>query len=111
MREHWGLGSRALADLFMPSADAGERDAFVDFQRQAESPDQAARALEAVSEGRTIEVPVARVRPVKPARREKEESTRDVRLPRSRTPFGRIALPLRPRGRKRRLLNTHRLAM
>ncbi|MGE5408255.1 MAG: alpha/beta fold hydrolase [Syntrophothermus sp.] len=48
VREHWGLGSRALADLFMPSADAGERDAFVDFQRQAASPDQAARALEAV---------------------------------------------------------------
>jgi pimeloyl-ACP methyl ester carboxylesterase/DNA-binding CsgD family transcriptional regulator len=48
VREHWGLGSRALADLFMPSADAREREAFVEFQRQAGSAEGAARSLEAV---------------------------------------------------------------
>jgi pimeloyl-ACP methyl ester carboxylesterase/DNA-binding CsgD family transcriptional regulator len=48
VREHWGLGSRALADVFMPSADAQKREAFVDFQREAASGDQAARSLEAV---------------------------------------------------------------
>jgi pimeloyl-ACP methyl ester carboxylesterase/DNA-binding CsgD family transcriptional regulator len=48
VREHWGLGSRVLADLFMPSADAAEREAFVAFQRGAASAERAARALEAV---------------------------------------------------------------
>jgi pimeloyl-ACP methyl ester carboxylesterase/DNA-binding CsgD family transcriptional regulator len=48
VREHWGLGSRVLADVFMPSADAREREAFVDYQREAASADRAARSLEAV---------------------------------------------------------------
>jgi pimeloyl-ACP methyl ester carboxylesterase/DNA-binding CsgD family transcriptional regulator len=48
VREHWGLGSRVLADMFMPSADRAERDAFVDFQRRAASAEEAARGLEAV---------------------------------------------------------------
>ena len=48
VREHWGLGSRALADVFIPSADPGEREAFVEFQRHAASADRAARSLEAV---------------------------------------------------------------
>ncbi len=50
VREHWGLGSRVLTDLFMPSADAQEREAFVDFQREAASGERAARSLEAVYE-------------------------------------------------------------
>jgi pimeloyl-ACP methyl ester carboxylesterase/DNA-binding CsgD family transcriptional regulator len=48
VREHWGLGSRALADIFMPSADAREREAFVAYQRAAASAERAARSLEAV---------------------------------------------------------------
>jgi pimeloyl-ACP methyl ester carboxylesterase/DNA-binding CsgD family transcriptional regulator len=48
VREHWGLGSRALADLFVPSATAPEREAFVDFQRRAMSADQAVHSLDAV---------------------------------------------------------------
>lgn len=48
VREHWGLGSRVLADVFMPSADGAERDAFVAFQREAASAEQAARSLAAV---------------------------------------------------------------
>jgi pimeloyl-ACP methyl ester carboxylesterase/DNA-binding CsgD family transcriptional regulator len=48
VREHWGLGSRVLADVFMPSADGAERDAFVAFQREAASAEQAARSLDAV---------------------------------------------------------------
>lgn len=48
VREHWGLGSRVLADVFMPSADGTERDAFVAYQRQAASAEQAARSLDAV---------------------------------------------------------------
>ncbi len=47
VREHWGLGSRVLADVFMPSAERHERDAFVAFQREAASAGQAARSLEA----------------------------------------------------------------
>jgi pimeloyl-ACP methyl ester carboxylesterase/DNA-binding CsgD family transcriptional regulator len=48
VREHWGLGSRALADVFMPGASAPEREGFVEFQRQAASADQAAASLEAI---------------------------------------------------------------
>ncbi len=46
--EHWGLGSRALADVFMPSASAEEREEFVEFQRRAASAERAAGSLEAV---------------------------------------------------------------
>jgi pimeloyl-ACP methyl ester carboxylesterase/DNA-binding CsgD family transcriptional regulator len=48
VREHWGLGSRVLADIFMPSAEGRERDAFVAFQREVASAEAAARSLDAV---------------------------------------------------------------
>ena len=48
VREHWGLGSRVLADVFMPSADGRERDAFVAYQREVANAEQAARSLDAV---------------------------------------------------------------
>jgi pimeloyl-ACP methyl ester carboxylesterase/DNA-binding CsgD family transcriptional regulator len=48
VREHWGLGSRALADVFIPGATAEEREEFVEFQRRAMSAERAARSLEAV---------------------------------------------------------------
>ena len=62
VREHWGLGSRALADVFMPSATAPEREAFVEFQRQAASADRAAASLEA-STASTSPSASARCRP------------------------------------------------
>jgi pimeloyl-ACP methyl ester carboxylesterase/DNA-binding CsgD family transcriptional regulator len=48
VREHWGLGSRALADVFLPGATAQEREEFVEFQRRAASAEEAARSLEGV---------------------------------------------------------------
>lgn len=48
VREHWGLGSRVLADVFMPSAEGPDRDAFVAYQREAASAEVAARSLAAV---------------------------------------------------------------
>lgn len=48
VREHWGIGSRVLADVFIPNADGQERAAFVAYQRDVASAEQAARALEAV---------------------------------------------------------------
>jgi pimeloyl-ACP methyl ester carboxylesterase/DNA-binding CsgD family transcriptional regulator len=45
VREHWGLGSRALADVFIPGATAAERDEFVEFQRRGMSAERAARSL------------------------------------------------------------------
>ena len=48
VREHWGLGSRALADVFIPGATAAEREEFVEFQRRGMSAERAARSLEAV---------------------------------------------------------------
>jgi pimeloyl-ACP methyl ester carboxylesterase/DNA-binding CsgD family transcriptional regulator len=48
VREHWGLGSRALADVFIPGATAAEREEFVELQRRGMSAERAARSLEAV---------------------------------------------------------------
>lgn len=48
VREHWGLGSRVLADVFMPSADGAGREAFVAYQREAASAEEAAHSLDAV---------------------------------------------------------------
>lgn len=45
---HWGLGSRMLADVFLPEATARERAEFVEFQRRAATPAEAAAALRAL---------------------------------------------------------------
>lgn len=44
---HWGLGSRVLADLFLPDATAVERDQFTAFQRRSSSPELAVASLRA----------------------------------------------------------------
>lgn len=48
VEQHWGLGSRVLADLFLPDATAREREEFVEFQRRSASPDVALASLRAV---------------------------------------------------------------
>jgi pimeloyl-ACP methyl ester carboxylesterase len=48
VREHWGLGSRALADVFIPGATPAEREEFVAFQRRGMDAERAARSLEGV---------------------------------------------------------------
>jgi pimeloyl-ACP methyl ester carboxylesterase/DNA-binding CsgD family transcriptional regulator len=45
---HWGLGSRVLADLFLPGAGPDERDAFARFQRISASAEAAAASLASV---------------------------------------------------------------
>ncbi|MGR2751996.1 alpha/beta fold hydrolase [Agromyces arachidis] len=47
VRQHWGIGSRVLSDLFEPDATASERDEFVEFQRRSATP---AAALASLSE-------------------------------------------------------------
>jgi pimeloyl-ACP methyl ester carboxylesterase/DNA-binding CsgD family transcriptional regulator len=42
---HWGLGSRLLADVFMPEAGAEELETFARFQREAAPPERAAARL------------------------------------------------------------------
>ncbi len=44
---HWGLGSRVLADLFLPGATAAERDDFARFQRASATADAASASLAA----------------------------------------------------------------
>jgi pimeloyl-ACP methyl ester carboxylesterase/DNA-binding CsgD family transcriptional regulator len=44
---HWGIGSRLLADLFVPGSSPQERDDFARFQRRSATPEQAARSLAA----------------------------------------------------------------
>jgi len=48
VRAHWGLGSKTLADLFMPGADADAVDGFSKFQREASSVEVAASLLELI---------------------------------------------------------------
>jgi DNA-binding CsgD family transcriptional regulator len=48
VRTHWGLGSRVLADLFVPSADAPDRDAFAAFQRHSADAQTAAALMELI---------------------------------------------------------------
>ena len=48
VRRHWGLGSRVLADVFVPGASAEERADFARFQRQVASPEAAAQDLSLV---------------------------------------------------------------
>jgi pimeloyl-ACP methyl ester carboxylesterase/DNA-binding CsgD family transcriptional regulator len=45
---HWGVGSRILADLFLPTATPAEREEFVRFQRAGLTAEKAARSLAAV---------------------------------------------------------------
>jgi pimeloyl-ACP methyl ester carboxylesterase/DNA-binding CsgD family transcriptional regulator len=48
VRTHWGLGSRVLAELFVPSADAGDRSTFAAFQRNAADAPTAAALMELI---------------------------------------------------------------
>jgi pimeloyl-ACP methyl ester carboxylesterase len=45
VRAHWGLGSRLLADVFLPEATAAELEAFARFERDAASAHAAAEHL------------------------------------------------------------------
>lgn len=47
---HWGLGSRVLADVFLPNATADDREEFARFQRRSASRETASAALRAVYE-------------------------------------------------------------
>ena len=50
VEQHWGLGSRVLADLFLPDATADERAEFAEFQRRSASREVALASLRAVYE-------------------------------------------------------------
>jgi len=46
VRSHWGIGSRTLADLFLPGASAAALEVFATFQRQAGTAEMAAKLLD-----------------------------------------------------------------
>lgn len=48
VQTHWGLGSRVLADVFIPDSSARERAEFAEFQRRCATPEQAAASLRAL---------------------------------------------------------------
>ena len=50
VERHWGLGSRVLADVFLPNATAEDREEFARFQRRSASREAASKALSAVYE-------------------------------------------------------------
>jgi pimeloyl-ACP methyl ester carboxylesterase/DNA-binding CsgD family transcriptional regulator len=61
VRAHWGTGSRLLADVWLPGADAETRERFARLQRAAATPEVAATFLEAVYAADVRDV-LARVR-------------------------------------------------
>jgi pimeloyl-ACP methyl ester carboxylesterase/DNA-binding CsgD family transcriptional regulator len=48
VRSHWGLGSRLLADIFLGDSSSAEQEQLARYQREAASPETAARLLEFV---------------------------------------------------------------
>jgi pimeloyl-ACP methyl ester carboxylesterase len=46
VRAHWGIGSKALADLFLPGADAAAIEVFAQFQRESCTVEMAAKLLD-----------------------------------------------------------------
>jgi DNA-binding CsgD family transcriptional regulator len=50
VERHWGLGSRVLADVFLPGATGRERQAYAAFQRRSATREVAATDLRAVYE-------------------------------------------------------------
>jgi pimeloyl-ACP methyl ester carboxylesterase len=46
VRSHWGLGSRAMADIFVPDAGSADREWFETFQRRSADGETAAARLE-----------------------------------------------------------------
>jgi len=46
VRAHWGLGSRVLAEVWLPDAGTAERRELTDYQRTAATPEMAAGLLE-----------------------------------------------------------------
>lgn len=47
---HWGMGTRLLADVFLPGGSAAERERFTRLQRRAATPEAAVASLRAVYE-------------------------------------------------------------
>jgi hypothetical protein len=45
VRAHWGIGSKALSDIFIPGADAAAREMFARYQRECATPEIAAKLL------------------------------------------------------------------
>ncbi|MCJ7791482.1 MAG: alpha/beta fold hydrolase, partial [Dehalococcoidia bacterium] len=48
VRAHWGIGSKALADIFGPGADAAGSELFAKFQRECTTPEIASKILDLV---------------------------------------------------------------
>ena len=48
VERHWGLGSKVLADIFLPGGSAADRAAFAEFQRRSASREVALASLRAV---------------------------------------------------------------
>jgi len=46
VRAHWGIGSRTLADIFLPGADAAALEAFASLQRQSCTAEMAVKLLD-----------------------------------------------------------------
>jgi len=56
VRAHWGFGSKALADIFTPGADAAVSELWAKYQRESASPETAAKLLGLVYETNVVQL-------------------------------------------------------
>jgi len=56
VRAHWGFGSKALADIFTPGADAAVSELWAKYQRESATPETAAKLLGLVYETNVVQL-------------------------------------------------------
>ena len=95
--QHWGLGSRVLADLFLPDATADERAEFVEFQRRSASREVALACAPSGVRLRLHRAPAATCSP--PRSCCTAATTAPSRSPSARTSRGASAMPASSRSR------------
>jgi len=54
VRAHWGIASKALADIFVPGADAAVSELIAKFQRECATPEIAAKLLDLTYKGKVV---------------------------------------------------------
>jgi len=54
VRAHWGIGSKALADLFFPGASPAVIESFSNYQRECATPEMAAKLMDVVFEADVV---------------------------------------------------------
>jgi len=75
VRAHWGVGSKALADIFAPGADAAASKVWAKYQRECATPEVAAKILDLVYKANVVQLLPNLQVPTLVLHRQKERAT------------------------------------